>query len=133
MQKKKLIELIQHRLGREDKTAKYNYYVVEGYCNTIYPLFLEMAFAKNDIFELDHFVKRYDSVAVQQDSTTNQYYSDLPENIVNSRYGVRRITQAQGTDADFTQTTDFTLRHMQGQEVDLIDTTIMYVVRQDRG
>lgn len=132
MVKEKLIELIQHKLDQVDESGKYIYEVVEGYCNTIWPFFIEESYLKNDLYDLDHYTKRYDSVAVATDATSGKYYSLLPSPIINSKYGVRRITTSQGDTAEFEPTTDFVLRHMQGLDVDILNDTIFYVTRQER-
>lgn len=132
MQKNKLIESIQYRLKPVDETEQFPYQVVEAYADQVYRAFVEMAHKKNDIYELDYLAKRYDSVPVVQDGVTDQYYSTLPEVIIDSKYGVRRITQAKDTSSSFVPATDQEIRYMYGSNADLLDTTILYTSRQNR-
>lgn len=87
-------ELVEEACGitSPDKRKVYHREVIYGYIAMAFAEYLYAIFRKNSS-ELDKYVKVYKDVKVLKDCTTNTYYSELPEEIVElpNNESIRRI------------------------------------------
>jgi len=135
MNKKKIIELLQERLGPID--GKY-YQVVEGYATQAWQQLLHDVY-RQDINGLDFYAKEFsgdDKVNVEKDDDRNLYYSDLPCPIVqfpDPSAGIRDISTEQATALEFCPCTyrDFMLKNTQTSG-DLDIDVIYFVPRYNK-
>jgi len=130
MNKKKIIELLQERLGEID--GKY-YQVVEGYATQAWQQLLHDVYRK-DVNGLDFYAKEFSGVSkitVVKDEYRNLYYSAFPCPIVqfpDKSAGIIDISTEQATALEFCPCTyrDFMLKNTQTS--DTLDTDIIYFV-----
>lgn len=134
MIKAKLINLIQHRLSVIDDTIKNDYQVIEAYADLAWQQLIHDTYNK-DVTTLDFYAKEYKDTTVTLDSDTGRYYSTLPANILQltkRSEGVRHIHTMQGETVEFCPVSEDDYRRSNELYVGLLDTTIGYIVRQDR-
>jgi hypothetical protein len=132
-----LIELIQDRLAgllTKDQRKKYPASIIAYYIGRAYSMLLFEIWGSVRS-SLDNHTKTYTGVAVQQDGTTEVYYSTLPADIlifpdVNS--GVRKIATTTGEGVDFVPETNDNIDLMEGLLCDNLPSEISYTVKNGR-
>lgn len=133
MIRKAMIELIQHRLKRLDKTGQYHDRFIEGACDLIWQ---SIAYNHYEVNGADPYLysKKYEDVAVSQDAD-GRYYTDIPVEIINlprTNSGILRIDKDISRDFEFVPTTDRNFTFMFSQEVYRVGTKIYWYNSKDR-
>lgn len=96
MTKQELIELIEHRLHGgnvvADLSSKYDPRIISYHIGMIFNQIFYETFRKN-ASELDLYSQEYDGVKVLKSPETNEYYSELPNTLVQMPFsaGIRQI------------------------------------------
>src|SRR6056297_90169 len=138
IQKKKLIELIKHRLEGESETknlGKLHPVVIEYNIGRTYNTLVTDAIRRN-VDNADTFAVEYQSVAISQDASTEIYYSTLPANIIiipkKAESGVVTIQSMTNRAIQFVPITNGQWKVMDGLEVDSIDDVVGYTFKNGR-
>lgn len=133
IKKIELVELVQKRLVGQlsnEQSGSFDTQMVAKYIGRAFNMVLWEIFT-GGLYNLDNYTKKYTSVAVSYNSTEEKYYSVLPEKIVQLRRpgsGVMKIQTIKGTALSFIPVANQEVELLDGQEVDLIDSSIRYVV-----
>jgi hypothetical protein len=137
IQKKALIELVQHRLAGEmtsKKMSRFHDNIVMYAIDQAYKTLLNIAY-KESATSIGNYAQTYDSVAISTDGNSTIKYSVLPAPFIqfpDIRSGIRAISQNTGESLDFAPISSDEFSLIDSQDVNLVDTTICYCVRNSR-
>ena len=138
IQKQALIELVRSRIVGEYSSkdiGKLGDRKLAYFIGRVYNSLLVEALSRN-FTNTDMYTKEYTAVDIEQDGTTNIYYSTLPADIISiprrAGSGVISIDSDTGTSVEFVPMTHGHLQVIDGLEVDTIDDVVGYVVRNGR-
>lgn len=96
MNKVELIELLEHKLNGgntvADQRGKYDPRIISYHIGLVFNQIFYDTFDRNPA-DLDLYAQEYRGVEIKQDSSSNEYYSDLPSKLVQMRRGagIRQI------------------------------------------
>jgi hypothetical protein len=142
MTKEKLVEVFTRRLVGQlssDSAGSFDQPLVAEYMNMAFNTVMWEIYTKG-VFNLDNYTKRYPEtigatgIAVTYDSYQDLYFSILPVDMVplpRVGSGVVKIQTLKGSALSFVPMASVEKEMLDGQEVDLIDDTIRYIVRGD--
>ena len=137
IKKKALIELVRHRVVGEyqaKQMGKVGDQMIAAYIGRAFNSLLLDVFRAN-FANFDPYTKEYTGVAINQDSTTNIYYSTLPAPVIQLPRigdGIMHIAGATSESVEFVPMTNGMLQNIEGLEVDQIDDVIGYVFKHGR-
>ena len=137
MIKKKLIELVRHRVTgvyESKEMGKLGEQMLEQYIGRAFNSLLIEVFRQN-LSNFDPYTKTYLSVAISQEASTEIYYSTLPAPVIQLPRigdGVMRISGMTSTSIEYVPITNGMLQVTDGLEVDTIDDVVGYVYKNGR-
>lgn len=129
MTKQEHIDFIRNEIGQD-----FHYKQVEIAIDHVYRQVAHNV-TREGVDGFDFLTKEYSPVTVTLDSTTQRYYSLLPEEIIqftDPNEGIRNINTTQGTDLNFYPTSERNVMLTAGLALDNVMTRIGYYVRHDR-
>lgn len=140
--KQNLIDSAYWKVAKIKPGLKFNRKLIEQYIARAWNQVLHDAFRK-DLTFLDFYAKNYKAQTVTQDVDTKQYYTELPEAIVqlpDKSEGVREVSLATedydtplGTGIDFMPVSDTAMRLKDNIDAGLSESSVIgYAVRYDR-
>ncbi len=134
MTRKALIELVQRRLKFTDSKKQFPALYVQGALDISWQQMLTDVYDE-DYQDIHYYTKKYNPVAVTEDTSQESYYSDLPEEMIRLPRigeGVISINQLDSRGSDFKPVREQDFRLMTTQEVYRVGQEIYYYVDYNR-
>jgi hypothetical protein len=140
MLKKDIIEICRDRLsaGVADKKIQIHDAVLEAEIELVYNAVIHalclQAIHFRDVSQLDHYIKRYDNVAVVCDTVTEEYYSILPSPIIQlpNQMGIRSISPLKDKKINFIFRENGENEVMEALEFAMINQIPTYYVEHEK-
>ena len=129
MKKSQYIDEVRNIVGKE-----FHYKQIEAVLDNLYRQNVH-DLTRQRLDSFDFLSKEYNEVAVSKDAISNIYYTALPVEILqftDPTEGVRSINTVQGTDLNFSPTSENKVKLLTGLNFDNINTRIGYWVRHDK-
>jgi hypothetical protein len=133
MTKKAILELIQQRCKGIDETGQFSPLYLQGYCDQVWQEFVA-GMNKSQYVDKSFYSKEYVIASIDGDSTDG-YYNDLPETIINlprTGSGVASIRLPGSFSNYLSPVTEDDYKHMQSQEVYRQADDIVFYLSYDR-
>ena len=119
---------------KEDQLSTVDEGLVEHVMGRVYSDILFQQW-KTMPLSVGQYAKTYDSNTIEQDATTDIYYTSLPAKVLSfpdSQSGIRKISTLKGEGVDFVSEYSDNMELMEGLECDTASNVISYTLRNNR-